>query len=482
MKFTDSFRVLALTALLAFPRIVGAIVDDCTGAVVSEALPALIDSASILKHLQSLQKIADQSYGNRLTGSDGHNRTIDYIKDELSSLGYYVEVQHFEGLMQVQSKAALVVNDHFFQVEPIGWSPSARLADLPVRGDGCTAAQYPPEALGAVVLVAGGGCSFSEKSIAAGKAGADVLLLHESTQLTPSMGSLNPLHIPSARIPERDARRILNHNRPLWVNAAIILTKHEHEYGDEENTLLVGTHTDSVSTSAGINDNASGIASLLEVAAKLARFKTNSRVKFAFWTASEPCLLGSRHFVNASHPEELQKIRLYLDVNMIGSSNGAFKIYGANRNTPRTTMTDMPLGSEHASETLADGFAAQNVRFRTTLISNRSDYALFFDANIPFSGLFSGADGLKVAEEAQIFGGVAGLPYDSRYHEPDDDLENINMTMLLLNTKVLAHAVGVYGNSFDGLSRGSAAWRYEAANPSLLILAWMTCCLLAYSM
>ncbi|KAI1143804.1 hypothetical protein F5Y05DRAFT_418037 [Hypoxylon sp. FL0543] len=462
-----------------------------------QALPLLVDSASILKHLQSLQKIADGSGGNRLTGSDGHNRTIDYIKHELSSLGYYVEVQHFEGLMQVHSEATLVVNKNIFQVEPIAWSPSAKLTNLPlvpVKGGGCTATQYPQEALGAVVLVAGGGCSFSEKSIAAGKAGADALLLHESTQLTPSMGSLNSQHIPSARIPERDARRILSHGYPLWVNIADISTKHEHVYrfaapgnrecGDEEKTLLVGTHTDSVGTSAGINDNASGIASLLEVAARLAEFKTNSRVKFAFWTASEPSLLGSSYFVNAAHPEELQRIRLYLDVKMIGSSNGALKVYGTNANSPRTTMADLPFGSEHASATLANGFAAQNVQSKPTKISNRSDYAPFFDANIPFGGLFSGADGLKVAEEARLFGGTAGLPYDSKYHEPDDDLENIDMRTLLLNTKALAHAVSIYGNSFDGLGRESAAWRHEATieYPSLFILAWMTCYLLSYTM
>ncbi|KAI1653157.1 hypothetical protein F4813DRAFT_279227 [Daldinia decipiens] len=242
--------------------------------------------------------------------------------------------------------------------------------------------------------------------------------------------------------------------------------------------LLVGTHTDSVSSSAGINDNASGVASLLEIATQLSKFKTNSTVKFAFWTASEPCLLGSKHWMYTAHREELQKIRLYLDANMLGSPNGALKVYdghGSSFGTPG------PHGSGEAETTLTQGFEAQGVNFTRTEISNRSDYATFFDAQIPFAGLFSGANGLKTWKEVGMFGGDAGVPYDANYHERDDNIHNINMTTLLQNTKALAHAVGVYGRSLDNFP-ASAIRHYGTSTEylyPLLASAWVAYYLLS---
>lgn len=210
---------------------------------------------------------------------------------------------------------------------------------------------------------------------------------------------------------------------------------------------MVGTHTDSINSTAGINDNASGIASLLEVASQLAKFQTNSRVKFAFWTASEPCLLGSKHWFDVTRDEELKKIKLYIDVNMVGSSNGALRVYDGNSTTFDQSG---PHGSGDAEEVLAQGFRVQGVNATRASITNRSDYAQFYDHGIPFAGLFSGADGIKSKEEKAMFGGDADQPYDIYYHKAEDDIENINMTALMMNTKSLAHAVGIYGRSFEG--------------------------------
>ncbi|KAI0887301.1 uncharacterized protein GGS22DRAFT_186135 [Annulohypoxylon maeteangense] len=447
-----------------------------------QALPVLIDQHNIHKHLQSLQEIAHANNGSRMAGSHGHNQTIEYIRNELDSLGYYVEVQKFEGIMPVNDHATLVVNGNRLHAEPVGWSPSAALTDRPlviIGEDGCYDYDYPIETIGAIVVVNGEGCSFSVKSLAAQSCGADAILIHEDTQLTPSLGGHNSLHLPSARISEKAFNDILDQPHPLWVDFVRISTKTEWECGDDENTLMVGTHTDSVGKSAGINDNASGIASLLEVAARLTKFKTGSRVKFAFWTAAEPCLLGSKHFVSSAYPEELRKIRLYLDVNMLGSSNGALKVYSEDYSSGTSSPHHAPFGSLDATFALQDGFGVQGAQsIGITRISNRSDYAPFFNAGIPFAGLFSGANGLKTREEAQLYGGRAGHPYDGHYHQPEDNITYINMTTLLLNTKALAHTVGTYGRSlkeFPTQAIDSAAWRHAtpAKYSTLIAHAWM---------
>ncbi|KAI1807871.1 hypothetical protein F4811DRAFT_549306 [Daldinia bambusicola] len=480
MKLSHFLRSYVASALLAFQPIAGLNIDKCDGILVSDTLPVLINSTSLYGHLKKLQNIADTHHGNRITGSTGHNQTIQYIQRHLKSQGYYVEVQPFHDLMQVDGKATLWANGEAFEAEPIGWSPESTFTDRPliaVDGIGCKAADYPQETIGAIVLVGSGGCSLSEKSIAAGEAGAIGLLIYELTQLTPSLGGMNDRHIPSARIAYRDAQRIMNHRRPLSADIFDVYMQYKEVYsynifatwecGDEDKVLMVGTHTDSVSTSAGMNDNASGIASLLEIATELARFKTNSTVKFAFWTASEPCLLGSKHWMSTVHTEELQKIRLYLDATMLGSPNGAFKVYDSHASS---LGIPGPHGSKEAEETLTEGFKAQGLNFTMTEISNRSDYATFFNAKIPFAGLFSGANGFKTSKEVTMFGGNADVPYDANYHEPGDNLQNINMTILFQNTKALAHAVGVYGRSLDNFP-ASAIRHYGAPMKHLYLMA-----------
>jgi hypothetical protein len=52
--------------------------------------------------------------------------------------------------------------------------------------------------------------------------------------------------------------------------------------------------------------------------------------------------------------------------------------------------------------------------------------APFIAVGILAGGLFSGAEGIKIVEQAQLFGGVAGEAYDHCYHKVCDTLANIN--------------------------------------------------------
>jgi len=52
----------------------------------------------------------------------------------------------------------------------------------------------------------------------------------------------------------------------------------------------------------------------------------------------------------------------------------------------------------------------------------RSDYVGFTDRGIPAGGVFAGAEGVKTAAEAAVYGGAAGSWYDPCYHQLCDDL------------------------------------------------------------
>ncbi len=212
---------------------------------------------------------------------------------------------------------------------------------------------------------------------------------------------------------------------------------------------MLGAHTDSVASGPGINDNGSGVAALLELAKQLAQYRINSRVRFAFWTSEESGLLGSRHWVNSTAREELDKIRLYLNFDMIGSPNFKVGAYDSST-THRKYHKAPPVGSEHAERIFNDFFHGEGWQTSGSAFDGRSDYAPFIERGIPSGGAATGADGLKTEAEAQMFGGVAGQPYDHNYHLDRDDLSNVNWTALGVNTKAIAHVLATYARSFEG--------------------------------
>lgn len=60
---------------------------------------------------------------------------------------------------------------------------------------------------------------------------------------------------------------------------------------------------------------------------------------------------------------------------------------------------------------------------------------------MPTSGLFTGAEGKKTADDVKKFGGTAGVAYDETYHTAKDDVTNVNRKALEINSDAIAHAI-----------------------------------------
>ncbi len=78
--------------------------------------------------------------------------------------------------------------------------------------------------------------------------------------------------------------------------------------------------------------------------------------------------------------------------------------------------------------------------FKGTDFSGRSDYGPFIANGIPAGGLFTGAEGIKTADEAALFGGTAGVAYDPCYHQRCDNYANNNDFALDVNGDAVAYA------------------------------------------
>ena len=54
------------------------------------------------------------------------------------------------------------------------------------------------------------------------------------------------------------------------------------------------------------------------------------------------------------------------------------------------------------------------------------------------------------AEQASLWGGTAGQPYDPNYHQKTDTLDHVDRTALGINGGAAAYAVALYAQDVSG--------------------------------
>jgi Zn-dependent M28 family amino/carboxypeptidase len=169
-------------------------------------------------------------------------------------------------------------------------------------------------------------------------------------------------------------------------------------------------------------------------------------VRFAFWSAEERGLVGSRHYVESLSEQERRDIALYINLDMVGSPNfGRFiQASAAAGDGPAAVVRSALVADFREHDRPVEERAGG--RYGT-------DDASFSRKDIPTVGLFAGAGGPKTEAEAALFGGAAGRPFDSCYHRACDTTENINREVLEENTRALLRALDAVAN----VGRGGSA-------------------------
>ncbi|KAK0747217.1 hypothetical protein B0T21DRAFT_353897 [Apiosordaria backusii] len=440
----------------------------------SEALQDTIKADNLLaraKHLYKIAKLSEDKYGRptRVIGSPGHEGTIKYIQKALNAVSDYYTfgLQPFSAVSGTVFESRLTIDDKLpFTAYPMSLTPPTKNRE-PVDGnlvlvsnEGCNEEDYPDTLSGNIAFIKRGICPFGTKSELAGKAGAlaAVVYNYEDAPVGGTLGTPSDNHVATFGLSGREARphvAKLEAGKTIPVTAYIdavvnqIVTNNiiaQTKGGDQENCVMLGGHSDSVGEGPGINDDGSGSLSLLEVALNLANFSVNNCVRFAWWSAEEEGLLGSDHYVNVLAPEENKKIRLFMDYDMLASPNFAYQVYDA-----RDSVN--PVGSQALRDLYVNWYTKHGLNYTFIPFDGRSDYDGFIRHGIPAGGIATGAEGIKLRAEAQMFGGEDGVPYDVCYHELCDDVHNLNLTAWEINTKLVAHSVAAFATSFDGFPK-----------------------------
>jgi aminopeptidase Y len=312
-----------------------------------------------------------------------------------------------------------------------------------VENVGCEESDFPDSVNGSIAFIKRGVCPFGTKSENAGRKGALAAIVYnyESDGVQGTLGTPSPFHVATFGLSGDEAAPILKKfekKEPVdgiaYIDSEVtqIITTNiiaQTAAGDPDNCVMLGAHSDSVAEGPGINDDGSGTISLLEVATQLTKFNVTNCVRFAWWAGEEEGLLGSDYYVATLPKKENEKIRLFMDYDMMASPNFAYQIYNA-------TNAANPEGSEELRDLYISWYEDQGLNYTFIPFDGRSDYDGFIRNGIPGGGIATGAEGIKTKEEAEMFGGKAGDWYDNCYHQLCDDLGNLNMTAFVVNTKV----------------------------------------------
>ncbi|MBY0516032.1 MAG: Zn-dependent exopeptidase M28 [Bacteriovoracaceae bacterium] len=138
--------------------------------------------------------------------------------------------------------------------------------------------------------------------------------------------------------------------------------------------ILVEAHLDSVGKDfAGADDNASGTASLLEMARVLSGISLNSNLRFFITNGEESGLEGAKHYVKQlDSRNELRFIKLVINMDMVGyNSNGVVEL-----------ETDSPF--EGLAKEFVDLAATYTtLKTKVTIGAWGSDHVPFLEKDIP---------------------------------------------------------------------------------------------------
>ncbi|WP_068213382.1 M28 family peptidase, partial [Rathayibacter tanaceti] len=435
--------------------VAGAALVPAASAVEPAGFAETVTVDGIMTHVEAFQSIADTHGGTRAIGTPGYEESGRYIESVLATAGYTTERQEF--VTATQSIGAFTLTTATGAVGiPMEFTPSTPESGVtgelltPVDPLGCTADAWTGlDATGAIALVSRGTCSFLEKSIAAGAAGASAILIYDNVPgdaLNGTYGGQDTAAIPGVGVTQAEGSALL---AALPASAGVLIEQTttdvetfslvtETAGGDHENVVMLGAHLDSVPEGPGINDNGSGSAALLETAVQLAAAgETANAVRFAWWGAEEVGLVGSYTYVDSLTEEDAAAIATYMNFDMVASPNYVVSVYDADQSTYEAPV-EVPAGSIATEKAFTDYFDSIDQPWIDTAFDGRSDYDGFISVGIPSSGLFTGADDVKTEEEVALFGGTAGITHDPQYHSAADDIDNISQEALGITSKAIA--------------------------------------------
>ena len=429
----------------------------------------------VREHQAAFQEIADDNGGNRAAGLPGYTGSVEYVVDKLEAAGWNVELDEFDYeftppvLLQQLTPVNATYESGAFTGSGFGdvTGPvipvDINLVPPRASTSGCEASDFtgfggPND----IALIQRGTCTFAVKAVNAQAAGAEAVIIFNQGN-TPDregliVGTLLPggegVTIPvvgasfadGAALAQAGSTARIDVDPPESRPQVNVIA--EKTGKNDDNVVMAGAHLDSVQAGPGINDNGSGSAALLEAAEQLANIKPQNTMRFAWWGAEEDGLLGSTAYVDGLSDDELARIALYLNYDMVGSPNYIFMTQDADQSSFVAPVA-VPAGSVAIEDLFESFYTLMDEPYDDAAFDGRSDYQAFILNDIPAGGLFTGAEVPKTAEQQSIWGGTTGAQFDPCYHLACDTFGNVNLHALAVNADLIGFAALTFAYSTE---------------------------------
>lgn len=420
-----------------------------------------VDPAAIVADLRDLESITTDAGGSRAAGSQGEANAAAFVTKELEAAGLTVtrvetnlpayrqtgpgaiEIEGhrpgFEALSEFKPLLFSPPGDVTAPIVALGFDPEA--APDSTAGRGCTASDWVGFQRGSIALVQPGPCRAREVVERAQTAGAVAVvrsypgwaaghvlrptLLDPAGLTIPAVGTTGAVGVAlnEAATDGRQVRVAVEGQTTTMPSATVVA---ETPRGDAARVVMVGGHLDSVIDGPGINDNGSGSMTVLELGRELGALARSGttlarKVRLAFWTGEEIGLWGSFAWFNSQTPQARSTIAAYLNFDMLGSPNGVREVYDwSSDGNPASAPLEGLFGRAFELE----GLTSELVQIAS------SDDLAFGQVGIATSGLSSGHNTIKTADQGRLFGGIVGQPLDPCYHLACDTVANVDPVLL----------------------------------------------------
>ncbi|WP_426625166.1 M20/M25/M40 family metallo-hydrolase [Leifsonia sp. McL0607] len=225
--------------------------------------------------------------------------------------------------------------------------------------------------------------------------------------------------------------------------------------GRSDNVVMFGAHYDSIGVpgvdaktppsdatststpqfgSPGMNDNASGVAALLSIAASNVGAKDRVKtLRLAFWDAEEQGLKGSRNYVESLSDADKSTLSAYVNADMLATKGGIVSIVDADKSgsatydeSAQSWAEDLTFSPEEVEleKQLRNAYPAGTEFLESFDAVTGSDGNPFHLAGVPTTGIGT------VSKDPKVY--LAPC-----YHQACDDITNIDNDVLAKNEKAL---------------------------------------------
>ncbi|MDP4115660.1 MAG: M20/M25/M40 family metallo-hydrolase [Bacteroidota bacterium] len=178
---------------------------------------------------------------------------------------------------------------------------------------------------------------------------------------------------------------------------------------EETNIIVISAHYDCAKSSPGANDNAAGVAALLEVARRFKSVSKDFQVEFIFFGGEEMSLSGSRNYICRLNKSEKKSIIANINIDTIANKDDDYPIF--------FTVN----GKENLATKILTSYKG-NKKIQLEMACGISDHFTFEQAGIP---------SLTIGQK----------PIHQKIHSPKDSIDTIDMEKVKFTILALTQAL-----------------------------------------